>query len=146
MPNTFNVKIYFWIFHSCALLIHCIDKGKNGEYNNIKKGVIYMANTNVTMRIDETLKAQLQELMSSLGLDMTTFFTMAAKQAVREQALPFKPDMNTGIYGLQAYKLAMQNTNYNKEGKAVISSADEWNDESEWDDMFEQMKKEKGVK
>lgn len=105
-----------------------------------------MANTNVTMRIDETLKAQLQELMSSLGLDMTTFFTMAAKQAVREQALPFKPDMNTGIYGLQAYKLAMQNTNYNKECKAVISSADEWNDESEWDDMFEQMKKEKGVK
>ena len=105
-----------------------------------------MANTNVTMRIDETLKAQLQELMSSLGLDMTTFFTMAAKQAVREQALPFKPDMNAGIYGLQAYKLAMQNTNYNKEGKAVISSADEWNDESEWDDMFEQMKKEKGVK
>ncbi len=128
------------------MLIHCIDKGKNGEYNNIKKGVIYMANTNVTMRIDETLKAQLQELMSSLGLDMTTFFTMAAKQAVRGQALPFKPDMNTGIYGLQAYKLAMQNTNYNKEGKAVISSADEWNDESEWDDMFEQMKKEKGVK
>ena len=50
-----------------------------------------MANTNVTMRIDETLKAQLQELMSNLGLDMTTFFTMAAKQAVREQALPFKP-------------------------------------------------------
>ena len=128
------------------MLIHCIDKGENVEYNNIKKGVIYMANTNVTMRIDETLKAQLQELMSSLGLDMTTFFTMAAKQAVREQALPFKPDMNTGIYGLQAYKLAMQNTNYNKEGKAVISSADEWNDESEWDDMFEQMKKERGVK
>lgn len=125
------------------MLIHCIDKGENGEYNNIKKGVIYMANTNVTMRIDETLKAQLQELMSSLGLDMTTFFTMAAKQAVREQALPFKPDMNTGIYGLQAYKLAMQNTNYNKEGKAVISSADEWNDESEWDDMFEQMKNRK---
>lgn len=32
-----------------------------------------MANTNVTMRIDETLKAQLQELMSNLGMDMTTF-------------------------------------------------------------------------
>lgn len=99
-----------------------------------------MANTNITMRIDETLKSQLQELMSSLGLDMTTFFTMAAKQAVREQALPFKPDMNTGIYGLQAYKLAMQNTNYNQKGKAVISSDDEWKDETEWDDMFEQMK------
>ena len=48
-----------------------------------------MANTNITMRIDANLKAQLQELMSDLGLDMTTFFTMAAKQAIREQALPF---------------------------------------------------------
>lgn len=48
-----------------------------------------MANTNITMRIDENLKSQLQELMSDLGLDMTTFFTMAAKQAVREQGIPF---------------------------------------------------------
>ena len=104
-----------------------------------------MANTNITMRIDENLKIQLQELMSELGMDMTTFFTMAAKQAVREQALPFHPDMNTGIYGLKAYKLAMQNTNYNKEGRAVISSDDDWAEESEWDDMFEQMKKERGI-
>lgn len=48
-----------------------------------------MANTNITMRIDENLKSQLQELMCDLGLDMTTFFTMAAKQAVREQGIPF---------------------------------------------------------
>lgn len=100
-----------------------------------------MANTNVTVRIDETLKAQLQELMSNLGLDMTTFFTMAAKQAVREQALPFKPDMNVGIYNNKAYKMAMENTKYNTEGKAVISSDDEWIEETEWDDMFKQMKK-----
>ena len=95
-----------------------------------------MANTNVTMRMDETLKAQLQELMSNLGLDLTTFFTMAAKQAVREQALPFQPNMNTGVYGLKAYKLAMQNTNYNNNGKAVISSDDEWREESEWDEEY----------
>ena len=50
-----------------------------------------MANTNVTMRMDETLKSQLQDLVSKLGMDMTTFFTLAAKQAVREQALPFQP-------------------------------------------------------
>lgn len=103
-----------------------------------------MASTNVTMRIDETLKAQLQDLMSNLGMDITTFFTMAAKQAVREQALPFHPDMNTGLYGLKAYKMAMQNTSYDKNGKAIISSDDDWTDETEWDDMFEQMKKERG--
>ena len=49
-----------------------------------------MATTNVTMRIDTKVKAQLQELMSGLGLDMTTFFTMAAKQAIREQRIPFE--------------------------------------------------------
>ncbi len=42
-----------------------------------------MATTNITMRIDENLKAQLQELVSNLGMDMTTFFTISAKQAVR---------------------------------------------------------------
>lgn len=102
-----------------------------------------MATTNVTMRIDEELKMQLQQLLSNLGMDMTTFFTMAAKQAVREQALPFHPDLNAGIYGLKAYNIAMQNTSYNKEGRAVISAEDEWADETEWDDMFEQMKKER---
>ena len=48
-----------------------------------------MATTNVTMRMDEKLKSQLQELMSNLGLDLTTFFTMAAKQAVREKHYHF---------------------------------------------------------
>lgn len=49
-----------------------------------------MATTNITMRIDTGIKAQLQELMSDLGLDVTTFFTMAAKQAIREQRIPFE--------------------------------------------------------
>lgn len=99
-----------------------------------------MAGTNVTMRMDETLKSQLQELMSNLGLDLTTFFTMAAKQAIREQALPFHPDLKSGVYGAKAYRLAMQNTKYNNEGKATISADDDWAAESEWDDMFQQMK------
>lgn len=49
-----------------------------------------MATTNITMRIDVDVKAQLQDLVSDLGLDMTTFFTMAAKQAIREQRIPFE--------------------------------------------------------
>lgn len=62
-----------------------------------------MANTNIIMRIDENLKVQLQELMSNLGMDMTTFFTLAAKQAVREQALPFWPRLIDGKYEERAY-------------------------------------------
>lgn len=104
-----------------------------------------MASTNVTMRMDEELKSQLQELMSNLGMDMTTFFTLAAKQAVREQALPFQPKLMDNVYTAKAYQTALNNTTYNKEGKAVISKDDEWVNETEWDDMFEQMKKERGI-
>lgn len=62
----------------CTIYVH---------YYNIvlDKGVMIMANTSITIRIDEKLKVELQRLMSNLGLDMTTFFTLAAKQAVREQ-------------------------------------------------------------
>lgn len=54
-----------------------------------------MAITNITMCIDEELKAQLQELVSNLGMDITTFFTLSAKQAVREQGIPFDISMRT---------------------------------------------------
>ena len=103
-----------------------------------------MANTNITIRIDEKLKGQLQELMSELGMDITTFFTLAAKQAVREQALPFLPKRNKNNYSMKAYQLALENTKYNAEGKAVVEQGDEWIEETEWEEMFEQMKK-KGV-
>lgn len=53
-----------------------------------------MATTNITMRMDEELKSQLQELVSNLGMDMTTFFTISAKQAVREQRIPFAISMD----------------------------------------------------
>ena len=102
-----------------------------------------MGNTNITIRIDEVLKSQLQELMADLGMDITTFFTLAAKQAVREQGLPFQPKIIN--YDKKAYQIAMENTKYNPEGKAVISSNDEWLNETEWDDMFEEMKKERGI-
>lgn len=98
---------------------------------------------NITIRIEEKLKNDLQELLSELGLDMTTFFTMAAKQAVREQKIPFDVSMKTVTYDINDYLMAMRNTKFNDDGRAVIPLGDEWRDETEWDDMFEEMKKER---
>jgi addiction module RelB/DinJ family antitoxin len=94
--------------------------------------------------MDENLKTDLQSLVSNLGMDMTTFFTLAAKQAVREQALPFQPKV-TNRYNNKAYQLAMNNTTYNPDGKAVVSKDDEWTNETEWDDIYEHMKQERGM-
>ena len=46
-------------------------------------------------------------------------------------------------YSEKTYKMASDNTKYNADGKAVISENDEWRDEKEWDEVFEQMQKER---
>lgn len=53
-----------------------------------------MAMSSITTRMDSTLKSQFADLMANLGLDMSTFVVMAAKQAVREQGIPFKVTMD----------------------------------------------------
>ena len=53
-----------------------------------------MASSSFTMRMDSDLKGQMQELMPKLGLDMSTYFIMAARQAVREQGIPFKVSLD----------------------------------------------------
>lgn len=53
-----------------------------------------MPTTNLTMRIDEELKSQAEELFNNLGMNMTTAFTIFAKQAVREQRIPFSISMD----------------------------------------------------
>lgn len=45
---------------------------------------------NLTMRIDDELKKRAEELFNDLGMNMTTAFTIFAKQAVREQRIPFE--------------------------------------------------------
>ena len=50
--------------------------------------------TSTTFRMDSELKENLRELLDNLGLDMSTFFVMSAKQAVREQGIPFKVTMD----------------------------------------------------
>ena len=67
---------------------------------------------NITMRIDDDVKTQLQELVTELGLDITTYFTMAAKQAIRERRIPFEVSVNTPNADTQdafAEVLAMKN-------------------------------------
>lgn len=98
----------------------------------------------ITIRIDDELKHNLQALLSNLGMDVTTYFTLAAKQAVMEQGMPFIPRV-VNRYSCNAYKVAIERTKYNLDGKPVISQDDEWVDESDWDDVFVQMKKERGL-
>lgn len=49
-----------------------------------------MAGLSTTIKIDPTLKREAQRLFSDLGLDMSTAVNIFLRQAVREQAIPFR--------------------------------------------------------
>ena len=53
-----------------------------------------MANVNVTIRMDSDLKTQADKLFAELGMSLTTAITIFAKQAVREQKIPFDVSLN----------------------------------------------------
>ena len=53
-----------------------------------------MANVNVTIRMDEQLKSQADELFSDFGLSLNAALTMFIKQSVREQRIPFEISRN----------------------------------------------------
>jgi len=49
-----------------------------------------MATTNVTIRMDETLKRQAERLFDEMGMNMTTAMTIFAKTVVRQGKIPFE--------------------------------------------------------
>lgn len=49
-----------------------------------------MAGQSTNIKIDPDLKRQAQQLFADLGMDMTTAINVFLRQAVREQAIPFR--------------------------------------------------------
>ena len=53
-----------------------------------------MANVNVTIRMDENLKKQAEELFADFGLSFNAAMIMFTKQSIREQRIPFEITRN----------------------------------------------------
>lgn len=49
-----------------------------------------MAQTTVSVRMDDTLKREFDKVCNDLGLSMTTAITMLAKKMTREKRIPFE--------------------------------------------------------
>ena len=48
-----------------------------------------MAQTTISVRMDESLKKEFDRICNDLGLSMTTAITMLAKKMTREKRIPF---------------------------------------------------------
>ena len=53
-----------------------------------------MSQTNVNIRMDETLKQQFDHLCNELGLNMSTAINIFAKTMVRQQKIPFEVSLD----------------------------------------------------
>lgn len=62
-----------------------------------------MANSNVTIRIDDELKKQADEMFDELGMSFTTAVNVFVKQALREGALPFEVTLHPRARGSYDY-------------------------------------------
>lgn len=78
-----------------------------------------MANTNVTIRMDTELKRQAEELFADLGMNLTTAFTVFAKQAVREQQIPFMVSRIYNAETIQAIEDARNGIGLSREFTSV---------------------------
>lgn len=56
-----------------------------------------MANMNVTIRLDENVRKEADELFDQLGMTLSTAVNVFIRQCLREQRIPFEVSMHPNI-------------------------------------------------
>lgn len=91
-----------------------------------------MAGQSTNIKIEPDLKRQAQQLFASLGMDMTTAINVFLRQAVREQAIPFR-------IGEAAYN--QETLDAIKEVREMKKHPDQYKSYTDVDEMFQELLK-----
>jgi len=82
--------------------------------------------TTVSLRFDDETKKALDEMCDEMGMNITTFFTIYAKKALRERKIPFEISAPLDpFYSEQNMKRLMESDRQVKEGKVVVKTMEE---------------------
>ena len=82
--------------------------------------------TTISLRVENDLQTKIEELCESIGMNVSTFFTIYAKKAVKEQAIPFSLTSNEDIFYSKSNMEALQkSTKQIKEGKVITKTIKE---------------------
>ena len=86
--------------------------------------VIKLAQTiNVSIRMDEQLKKQVDELLEDFGMNMTTAMLVFAKAIVRERKIPFEIySASDGFYSPYNQKVLKEAIKRLDEGKGIVKT------------------------
>ena len=80
--------------------------------------------TTVSVRMDENLKRDFDEICNELGLSMTTAITMLAKKMTREKRIPFEVSMDP-FYSASNMAALNDSIEEMRQGKTVTSTLEE---------------------
>ncbi|MBD5445190.1 MAG: type II toxin-antitoxin system RelB/DinJ family antitoxin [Lachnospiraceae bacterium] len=82
--------------------------------------------TTISLRFDDEMKKQLDEMCAEMGMNLTTFFMIYAKKALRERRIPFEVaaplEPFYSDYNMEQLKKANQQV---KNGQVIVKTMEE---------------------
>ncbi len=82
--------------------------------------------TTVSIRLDDDMKKELDEMCDEMGMNLTTFFMIYAKKALRDRKIPFEiaapADLFHSEQNMKQIKKADEQV---KNGKVVVKTMEE---------------------
>lgn len=82
--------------------------------------------TTVSLRFDDKMKKELDEMCEEMGMNLTTFFTIYAKKALRERKIPFEISApKDPFYSESNMKRIRESEEQILQGKVVVKTMEE---------------------
>ena len=102
-----------------------------------------LATSVITVRMDDQLKKQFEEIVNDLGLNMTTAITAFAKTVVRQERIPFEMSVKKDSFYSQANMAALRESiEQDRRGEVITFNSIEELEVAAATKTFEQIKKE----
>ena len=83
-----------------------------------------MAQTTLSVRMDDTLKKEFDQVCNDLGLTMTTAITILAKKMAREKRIPFEVSLDP-FYIASNMAALNESIDQMRQGKTVAKTLEE---------------------
>ena len=84
-----------------------------------------MAQTNLTIRIDDNIKQEAETLFNRIGLNMSSAINVFFRQAIREQAIPFELKPYDDYYTGENLKRLKHSIKQAEKGEVITFTMDE---------------------
>ncbi len=80
----------------------------------------------VSLRLDETMKHALDQMCDEMGMNLTTFFMIYARAALRERRIPFEIRAEkVPFYSEENVEAILKSAEEAKQGRVVSKTMDE---------------------